>query len=259
MILTATPDSIERADRRAGAFLRRVEEGDVAEQRQIALVGDREAVCADRQLLVGDGDDAETVLVQFLGLRLRLGEMARVQGAQLVAELIVLADRENLLDRAFADQNMAAVLARQNDGQPPPHEVEGNFVDFLVLVTQMQVLADFGMLQHRDIEQVLQAGLVMAVEVGEFEHALAVVAVNVEVEFEDDAILRQRAGLVGAQDVHRAEILDGVQALDDHPLVRHRHRALGEVDGDDHRQHFRASGRPRPRPQTEAPRANRPW
>ena len=56
----------------------------------------------------------------------------------------------------------------------------------------------------------------MAVEIGIFQHPFAVIATNIEVPFEDDAVLRQRAGLVGAQDIHRAEILNGLKALHDH-------------------------------------------
>ena len=55
---------------------------------------------------------------------------------------------------------------------------------------------------------------------------------------ENDAVLGKRAGLVGAQHVHGTEVLDRVQPLHDHPLARHRDRALGEVRGHDHRQHF---------------------
>ena len=54
-----------------------------------------------------------------------------------------------------------------------------------------------------------------------------------------DAVLGQRAGLVGAQHIHAAEVLDGIEPLDDHLLAAHRQRALGQADRDDHRQHLR--------------------
>ena len=38
---------------------------------------------------------------------------------------------------------------------------------------------------------------------------------------QDHAVQRERAGLVGAEHVHRAEVLDRVQPLDDHLLPRH--------------------------------------
>ena len=46
----------------------------------------------------------------------------------------------------------------------------------------------------------------------------------------------QRAGLVGAQDRHGAEIVDRGQALDDHLARRHAQRAARQGDGGDHRQ-----------------------
>ena len=93
--------------------------------------------------------------------------------------------------------------------------------------------------EHGDVEQVLQPGLEVAVQVRVVQHALGLLAADVEMPLQDDAVLRQRAGLVGAQHVHRAEVLDRVEPLDDHLLARHRDRALGEADRHDHRQHFR--------------------
>ena len=66
----------------------------------------------------------------------------------------MLTDRKDFLDRALADEHVRAVFPRQNDGKAPAHEVEWNFVDVLVLVLQVKVLADFDMLEDRDVKQV---------------------------------------------------------------------------------------------------------
>jgi hypothetical protein len=81
---------IERGDGGAGAFLRRVEKGDVAEQRQTGLVIDRIAWLGMGDFLVGDCDDAEPVLIERPSLRLRLGEMVRVQSSQLIVQFVML-------------------------------------------------------------------------------------------------------------------------------------------------------------------------
>ena len=94
------------------------------------------------------------------------------------------------------------------------------------------------MIEYGNIEQVLQAGLIMAVEISVFEDPGRFLPVQIEVMLQDDLVLGQRAGLVGAQDIHRAEVLDRVEALDDDPLARHRDGALGQIDGHDHRQHL---------------------
>jgi hypothetical protein len=62
----------------------------------------------------------------------------------------------------------------------------------------VKLLAQLDMLQHRDVEQIFQARLIVAVEVGVFEHAVAVVAPDIEMPLQDDAVLGQRAGLVRA-------------------------------------------------------------
>ena len=55
---------------------------------------------------------------------------------------------------------------------------------------------------------------------------------------QDDVIHRERTCLVGAQDIHRTEVLNGVDPLDDDFFAGHRQGAFGKAHRDDHRQHF---------------------
>ena len=106
----------QRGDRLARALFRRIEKRDVAKQREIALVIDRIGRLCRLNLLVGDRDDAESVGVQNDGLLLGALEMRLVEPAHRAVEAIARADREDLLDRALADQNVPAVFAPR----PPP-------------------------------------------------------------------------------------------------------------------------------------------
>ncbi len=228
----------EGEQRRARGFLGRIEEGDVAQQRQVRLVERGGGAGVRGQVLAGDGDDAEAVLVEPQGLRLQRLEVAGVERKRLAAALAGAADIEDLLDSPFADQH-PTVLPIEHDRHAAAHEVERDLVDLAVAARRVHPLMDVGVAQHRFVEQVLQSGLVEAVEVGVGQDLVAGLSVQVLVALQDDGVLRQRARLVGAQDVHRAEVLDRVQVLDDHLAARHRHRALGQVDGDEHRQHLR--------------------
>ena len=131
-----------------------------------------------------------------------------IEGAGLAVDRVVLASREHLFDGALADENMSPVIAAENDGHPPPLEVERHLVDLLEPGLDLKAGLELDMLEDGDVEQVLEAGLVEAVQIGVFEDAVRIVASDIEVALEDDAILRERAGLVRAQHVHRAEILD---------------------------------------------------
>ena len=62
---------------------------------------------------------------------------------------------------------------------------------------------------------------------------------GVEDVAQDDRAFGQRARLVGAQDVHAAEVLDGVEPAHDDAALAHRPGAGGERDADDRRQQFR--------------------
>ena len=100
-------------------------------------------------------------------------------------------------------------------------------------------LVEFGMRQNGHVQQILQSRLEVAVEIGVFQHPLGFLASDIEVALQDDAVLGQRAGLVGAQDVHRAKILNRVEAFDDDllrdmaiaPLARLTVTIIGSISG----------------------------
>ena len=89
------------------------------------------------------------------------------------------------------------------------------------------------------VDRVREAGLEGRVQDGAEQHALARASVRVEGAVEPDDALGERAGLVGAEHVHAAEVLDRVQAPDDDLLAGHALGAAGERDADDRGQEFR--------------------
>ena len=56
---------------------------------------------------------------------------------------------------------------------------------------------------------------------------------------QDNLVLGEGAGLVGAQHVHGAQVLDGVDVLNDHVLARHVGGAAGQAGGHYNGQHLR--------------------
>ena len=92
--------------------------------------------------------------------------------------------------------------------------------------------------EDRLVEQILQPGMVVAIQVAILENLFAGIAVRVQMLFKYDLALGKCAGLVGAQHVHRPKVLDRVQTFDDHFLARHRQGTFGKVDRHDHGQHL---------------------
>ena len=144
---------------------------------------------------------------------------------------------EDLFRSALGEEDCFAFGILHQDRHHAPGEVERDLVQLLVLLDQ-RLPVEVGAIQNRPVEQVLQARLEVADQVAIQEHFLVSTPGDVAMPLEDDAVLGERAGLVGAQHVHAAEVLDGVEPLDDHLLAAHGERALGEADGDDHRQHL---------------------
>ena len=67
---------------------------------------------------------------------------------------------------------------------------------------------EVGTIQNRPVEQIFEARLEVADQVPVQEHVIGFTPSDVAMAHEDDAILGERAGLVGAQHVHAAEVLD---------------------------------------------------
>ena len=163
------------------------------------------------ELLVGDGDDAKAVFVKRDGLILACRRSGWHRARLSRRQSHTGGTPENLLDRAFANKKMFILAVRDNDRQAPPREVEGDFIDLAEAGVDIEDPVDVDVLQDGDIEKVLQARLKVTVQIGVLQDLFRFIAAEIQMALENDSVLRQRAGFVGAQYVHRAEILNGVE------------------------------------------------
>ncbi len=225
----------QRIDRASRARLRRIEERHEADEGEVAFVARRNAVAIARHRLGRDREHAQAVGAQRLPAP--LGALARrgveCVGPRRCARLVARRKPEDFLGGALDDQQPRLAVVGQH-GHAPPLEVERRLVDL-----REGVRFDALVREDRPVERAPDARLEPAVHPGEQQHARAVAAVDVDVRRERDVRLGERARLVGAEDVHRAEVLDRCEPLDDHALARHPHRAARERDRDDHRQQLR--------------------
>ncbi len=119
---------VERADGGGGRVLRRIEEGQAAHGGEALLV--RHAVGAVARRIAADGHDqhAQAVLVEATGHRADLGALLGRHRLGHVADASLAADRQHLLDRALADQQLLALPVRHDHRHAAALEVEGNLV-----------------------------------------------------------------------------------------------------------------------------------
>ena len=78
----------------------------------------------------------------------------------------------------------------------------------------------------------------MTVEPGQRQYRFIALAVRADMVLQNDVVLGQGAGFVGAQYVHRTEVLDGIEAFNHDFALGHGGCAFGQVGTDNHRQHF---------------------
>ena len=78
----------------------------------------------------------------------------------------------------------------------------------------------------------------ITIQVGQLQHFGTVLTGCIQVQFQDDAVLGEGAGLIGAKNIHGPKILDGIDIFDNYFLPRHGNRSAGKIGGNNHRQHF---------------------
>src|SRR6266446_3237052 len=218
----------ERAERLGDAFHRRVEEGHEAGEHELTLVaGGIHGL--GRHYRVGDGQNARSLRAQLAVGRFAARAHRLIEGCPAIVDLVRRAAGDDALRSPLRDQQPLAAVV-DDDGEPSALEVERDLVDLPVRVGQRSAA-----LEYRRVERTLDASLVGAVDIGEGERPLRYLAEWVKVSVEHHVSARERAGLVAAENVHAAEVLDGLEVLDDHLLSRHVRGPAREGDGADHR------------------------
>ena len=120
--------------------------------------------------------------------------------------------------------------------QPLAHEVVGDLIHLMGVVDGRTRVLREGL--DRIVERIREPGLEVRVHLRVTQDRLRWLAAGIEGAIEADHALGQGAGLVRAQHVHAAEVLDGVQSPHDHPPFRHLQGAVRESDADDRGQQF---------------------
>ena len=146
---------------------------------------------------------------------------------------------QDLLQCPFADQLMHVRLLADHHRHAASFKVERNFVHLLPAPGEHAGRLFIHTFQHRHVEQVFQPGLVVAVQPRAVQHPFAGLSGDIGVVLQHDFVLGQGAGFIGAKNVHRAKVLDGVEVFNDHLLFREFDRPARQRGGDNHRQHFR--------------------
>ena len=166
-----------------------------------------------------------------------------IQHMNAAVDLGMRAHREHLLDRALGNHLGLAAAIAHHRGEATARKVERHLIDLHVCLrkigeTRVVLLLFLRALDDRQIHQILVACLEIAVEVGMAQNARILPAVDIPVILQHHLVLRKRAGLVGAQHVHRAKVLNRVEVLNDRLLFTHGHGALGKTRGNNHGQHL---------------------
>ncbi len=223
----------ESLDGRGRIRLRRICEDAKADHGQMGLVADGNPLLPGRNGPDGDGKQPEAVAgIARLDVR-HLPLPGVVERMSQAIDLHGDAARQDGFRRPLGDQHVLAVPHRQN-GQAPPLEVERHFREPSPAVET--VLARR---QDRVVERAPDTGLEGAVEAREAQDAIAGLVLGIDMRRQRDPCFGERAGLVHAERVHRPEIVNRRQPLDDDLSLRHAQGAAGKRHRHHHRQQLR--------------------
>ena len=239
---------LEGGDGARGTCFGRIEEGQKAHQHHVAFVGNAKLAHAARIGFLRHGNHAQALGIEPSDLLANLGELIFGERPGDAIDLDKGADLEHFLGSSLGDHLGFALGIGDNYAQATAREIEGNLVDLGIAVAQ--ALAQHGIghdgrgrhvgtVDNGQVDKVFEAGLEEAVQKRMAQHACVLVAVGVEVALEHDAVFGEGAGLVAAQDVHRAEVLDRRQLLDDNLATGEVLGALRQARGHDDGKHLR--------------------
>ena len=143
------------------------------------------------------------------------------------------ADIEHIGKCALGNDEMLCLIAvfGYDDGQPAAKKIVRNFVDLGEAVRRQARAAARG--HDRGIERIFDAILERRVEEGKLADFGGWPIVRIQRSIENDGTLGQGTGLVGAQNIHAAKVLDGFQAANDDAPPAHVPGARGQGHTDD--------------------------
>ena len=137
---------------------------------------------------------------------------------------------DHVLRRALHHEQTRRTVINER-GDAAPLEIEGDFVD---LAPGFYV--DLSMGENRVIKRALDTALKGAIEISQPKYCLAVVTAGVYVASQANLGLRERPCLIGAENVHGAEIVDRGKALHNNATLGEPSCPVGQSHGHDHGQ-----------------------
>ena len=227
----------------ASALFWRIQEGQVANKHHVALIVYAKLADATRVALLSNANHAHTLLIELVDAvhnALALGGSQRLNlGVQVNKGACV----EDFLNGALGDHlRLVIFCVFDHNTHAAALKVKRDLVDFLVLNAQ-QVSGQLivGSLDNCVVNKVAKAGLEVAVQIRVAEHARILFTQNVEVTLKHNLVCGDGTSLVGAQDVHGAQVLDCGRILNNNVLLGHLRSTARKASSHNNRQHLRGN------------------
>ena len=181
-------------------------------------------------LLGCQAEDAETLFAPVAEALLYVCPRGGIQRMGVLSGLQAGAGAQNIIQCTLGDEGMLTLGIGGDHTQPFAHKIVGDFVH-LLLGADIQPGLLSGSL-NRIIQRIGQPGLVVCVEIGVAQNGRGGLPLCIVCAVETDDTFGERAGLVGAEHVHAAKVLNGGQAAHDHAAFGHLLCTVGECDTD---------------------------
>ena len=226
---------LQRANSCCGTVLRRIEERQISIEDQVLFVIARVGRGLGLHVLRCYRQHAKPVPTELLVLLAELIDADVLHRQQHSIEFEVLTSREDRLGGALTDDSILSLGRADDNRHNPPLKIERDLVDLAVIGHVWVMVCSSRVLEDSPVQHALQTRLEVAVKVRQRQYALVRLQDHVAVCAQDHSIHRERARFVRAEHIHRPQVLDGIDSLDDDLLLGHRHGAFRETHGDDHR------------------------
>jgi len=225
-------------------FFWRIQECQISNQHHVTFIFDTKCANGRWITFLCNRQNAKSLVVQIIHCLQNPATDVISQRLHSSIALCKCANREHFFHSAFCYHLGFAVFILYHSSKTATCEVKRNLIHLYIVFGQVNKtrICGFFLLRLMDncqIHQVFIASLEVTIEISVTQYSRIVLAIYIQVVFQHNLILGQRASLVGAENINSTEVLNRIEVFNDCLLFAHGNSTFRKTGCYNHWQHFR--------------------
>ena len=225
-------------------FFWRIEECQISNQHHVTLIFNTKCANWGRIAFLCNHQNAKPLVVKII--HCLQNPVTDVISQRLYSSITLCkrTDREHFFHSTFCYHLGLALFILYHSSKTATCEVKRNLVYLYIVFGQVNETRICGffflrLMDNCQIHQVFIARLEVTIEISVTQYPSIVLAIYIQVVFQHNLILGQRASLVGAENINSTEVLNRIEVFNDCLLFAHGNSTFRKTGCYNHWQHFR--------------------